>query len=707
MDAHFSSDEVTVLNAAILEHAGFAIITTDTQRVITHFNRMAESMLGYSAAELVGKETPELFHLEAEVLERAGEFSRQLGVSIEPGFEVFVAKARLNLPNEHEWTYVRKDGSCFPVLLSITALRDAQSAIIGFLGMAVDLTERKRSDLAARNSEQRYRLAFDENPNPMLVYDVNGLAIVAANDALLQLYGYQRDELLGQLLSVLYQECEHTELRQLIDSLPRQENVPLHRRWKNRKRDGAELLVETISRWQPFGDRLTRLVVFNDVTERYRAEQALRESEARLAQILHNSPLPVFVIDAAHCVVIWNPACERVFGVPAPQLLGTPGAWRAFYPSARPVMADIVLDGGQENVVDTYYHGEYRRSLFNPEAFEAEGFFPHMADGKGRWLYFTASPLRDGDGKVVGAIETLVDISERKAAEAQARQLNEELEQRVVLRTQELAAANDGLKRAMNQLVQTEKLASLGNLVAGVAHELNTPLGNMLTVATTLNQRVIDFAAIAKSGGLRRSVLDVFVDNSLEATALLERSAERASELIGSFKEVAVDQTSMRRREFDLARVVDETLSTLRPGLGKTSHQVLTEIPGAIMMDSYPGPLEQILTNFVTNSLLHGLEGKTGGTMRIVARQMPGGVTITYTDDGVGMPEAAVGRAFDPFFTTRLGRGGSGLGLYIVYNLVTAVLGGQIQLTSPPHGGVEFVLTLPLVAGGAPISGES
>lgn len=822
----------TVLAAAILEHAGFAIITTDTCGVITAFNRMAEQLLGYAATDLVGQASPALFHLEAEVLARSGEFSRQLGREIAPGFEVFVAKTRLNLPNEHEWTYVRRDGSTFPVLLSVTALRDGTGAVNGFLGMAVDLSARKQAELAARNSEQRYQHVFDQNPIPMLVYDVSNLEIVAANHALQTLYGYHQESLQGQLLLVLYPSSEHAALRQQVAYLSRRENVPLRRRWKNQKRDGSPLLVDAVSRWQTFDDRQTRLVVFNDVTERVaaetqlqdqrqfmqsllealptpifykdragrylganrayydflgvtaeqyvgkavedlsppalaaryraadealfdmpgqtqtyeaqvrvkggelrdvvfvkavfrdhqnqvagligvildvterrRAEQAVQESEARLAQILHNSPLPVFVIDAEHRIVMWNPACERSFGVPADQLLGTRDAWRAFYPSARPVMADIILDGGQENEVANYYQDGYRRSSFNPEAFEAEGFFPQMAGGRGRWLYFTAAPLRDGSGKVVGAIETLVDISERKAAEAQALQLTAELEQRVVLRTQELAAANDDLKRAMGQLVQTEKLASLGNLVAGVAHELNTPLGNMLTVATTLHQCVQEFDASVARGGLRRSALADFVSRSLEATHLLERSAERASELISHFKQVAVDQTSVRRRKFDLARVVEETLFTLRPMLGKVTHRLVTDIAPGIVMDSYPGPLEQVLTNFVTNSLLHGFEGRRHGAMHIQAYQEGERVVLIYRDDGAGMSATAASHAFDPFFTTRLGKGGSGLGLYIVYNMVTAVLGGQIDLHSQPQAGVEFVIDLPLVASTKPATG--
>lgn len=251
----------------------------------------------------------------------------------------------------------------------------------------------------------------------------------------------------------------------------------------------------------------------------------------------------------------------------------------------------------------------------------------------------------------------------------------------------------------MKQLVQTEKLASLGSLVAGVAHELNTPLGNVLTVATTLRERAHAFQAEVERGeGLRRSTVRDFVDGSLDATALIERNAQRAGDLIGNFKQVAVDQTSTRRRTFGLREVFEETLSTLRPALRGTAHEVQLEIGDDIVLDSFPGPLEQIISNLVMNSLLHGFEARDHGHIRIRAERVGDAVRLDYVDDGHGMNATVVQQAFDPFFTTKLGRGGSGLGLYIVYNLTTAVLGGTVSLVSEPGQGARFEFTLPLVA---------
>ena len=289
------------------------------------------------------------------------------------------------------------------------------------------------------------------------------------------------------------------------------------------------------------------------------------------------------------------------------------------------------------------------------------------------------------------------EIEERKRAHAALEREREA--QRVLIRQ---------LEQAMNQLVQTEKLASLGSLVAGVAHELNTPLGNSLTVASTLREQVQEFGRQVETGdALRRTALLDFIAHCRDAAALVEKNSHRAADLIGNFKQVAVDQTSMRRRSFDLRQALDEVLSTLQPKLKHTQHRLEVAVERGIVLDSFPGPLEQIVTNLVTNSLLHGFEGIEAGLIRIEGA--PTGderVALSYADDGVGIPETLGKRVFDPFFTTKLGGGGSGLGLYIVFNLVTAVLGGTITLSSSPGQGARFDMLLPRVAPQTATTGE-
>lgn len=208
------------------------------------------------------------------------------------------------------------------------------------------------------------------------------------------------------------------------------------------------------------------------------------------------------------------------------------------------------------------------------------------------------------------------------------------------------------------------------------------------------------------AGTLRKQALLDFLARSGEAVALLENNLQRATNLIGTFKEVAVDQTSMRRRRFDLRQAIDEVLMTLRPKLKHTAHRLDVTVATGITLDSYPGPIEQIISNLVTNTLLHGFEGIDSGTIRIEAKPDQDQVTLAYSDDGIGMNEATAKHAFDPFFTTKLGMGGSGLGLYIVYNLATAVLGGSISVSSAPGQGARFELVLPLTAPVAPSPSE-
>ncbi len=254
------------------------------------------------------------------------------------------------------------------------------------------------------------------------------------------------------------------------------------------------------------------------------------------------------------------------------------------------------------------------------------------------------------------------------------------------------------LEQAMNQLVQTEKLASLGSLVAGVAHELNTPLGIAVTVSSSLKAMVDNLLAQVDTGTLRKQTLLDVLAQCREAGILLDKNLQRAANLIGTFKQVAVDQTSVQRRRFDLRQAIDEVLTTLHPKLKHTAHRLEVAVAPGIMLDSYPGPIEQIITNFITNSLLHGFEGIDSGTIRIEAKTNADHATLSYSDNGQGMSEAVAKRAFDPFFTTKLGKGSSGLGLYIVYNMATSVLGGSISLSSTPGQGTRFDLSLPLTA---------
>ncbi len=283
--------------------------------------------------------------------------------------------------------------------------------------------------------------------------------------------------------------------------------------------------------------------------------------------------------------------------------------------------------------------------------------------------------------------------------------LNLSLEKRVAERTVDLENINLSLQETIanlnetrDSLARSEKLASLGALVAGVAHELNTPIGNALTVASTLQEKVKEFATEYERG-LRRATLEAHIEAEAFAAELIVRNLLRADELVSSFKHVAVDQTSMQRRQFQLDRVIAEVVTTLRPSLKKTPFRIEHHCPPDILMDSYPGPIGQILSNLVNNAVIHAFEGRDEGCIRIVATLDGGAVLLDFTDDGCGIPAENLARIFDPFFTTRMGRGGSGLGLNIVHSLVETLLGGSISVSSQPGAGTKFHIRLPCSPG--------
>ncbi|MBB5206126.1 signal transduction histidine kinase [Inhella inkyongensis] len=283
------------------------------------------------------------------------------------------------------------------------------------------------------------------------------------------------------------------------------------------------------------------------------------------------------------------------------------------------------------------------------------------------------------------------------------------LEDQVSQRTVELTKTNTELTRAMQQLknaqkelVESEKLASLGRLVAGVAHELNTPLGNAMTVVTALEDRWGELdAALKSSQPLRRSQLEGLVTDTRRGQDILQRNVRKAAELVRDFKQVAIDQTSDARREFDLAGMVKDVMVMVEPRFKHTPFIIDTQLTEGLKMNSFPGSLGQVLTNLLINALVHGFHDRTEGRVLVTcqaATDNPDWVELTVKDNGWGMDENVRKRIFDPFFTTKLGRGGTGLGMHIVHNIVTQLLGGFIDVISEPGQGALMRLRLPTQA---------
>jgi len=261
------------------------------------------------------------------------------------------------------------------------------------------------------------------------------------------------------------------------------------------------------------------------------------------------------------------------------------------------------------------------------------------------------------------------------------------------------AMAYTHLRDAKDQLVVHEKLAALGSLVAGVAHELNTPIGNSLLTASTLQENTSALEAAAASGSMRRSTLTNFIASTREGLELVTRGLRSAGELVQSFKQVAVDRATEQRRSFELLRTSQEVVATLQRSIQVAGHKLEMDIPGGIVLDGYPGPYGQVLTNLINNAVLHAFGTRRCGSMQLQAQLVRNSlVEIRFSDDGVGIATDNLKRIFDPFFTTKLGQGGSGLGMSISYNIVTSLFGGELEVQSSPGQGSCFVLRLPLVA---------
>lgn len=294
-------------------------------------------------------------------------------------------------------------------------------------------------------------------------------------------------------------------------------------------------------------------------------------------------------------------------------------------------------------------------------------------------------------------------VTQLGLAEQQSLKLNIELEDKVASRTaalkesnQELLSTLEKLHQFQDQLVESEKMASLGDMVAGVAHEVNTPIGLGVTASTLLSDRLAEIKLAFENKSLKSSQLKRFLNEGDENVGIIYRNLKRAAELISSFKKVAVDQSSEEFRQFNFAELLNEILLTLAPQTKNTPYIIEFDCPEDLMIVSKPGPINQILINLILNSITHGFEQRDHGNITLKVMRLGEQLNMIYKDDGKGIATTIKEKVFDPFTTTKRGEGGSGLGLHLVYNLVTQALGGSIKLESESGQGVTFEISFPI-----------
>jgi PAS domain S-box-containing protein len=523
-----------------------------------------------------------------------------------------------------------------------------------------------------RLAEESYRKLFEGSVDGIYVTTPGG-ALLNANPALARIMGYETPQALingiGDIADTIY---VHKAARAEYQALMQRDGMVREFEYQVRARDGAILWLSdsaTVVRNEA-GEVIRYEGTVRDITDQKRAEDAIAEGRRLLQQVIDTVPAVINVKDKQLHYVLMNRYMAGIFGVePADAIGRTTSDLMSRYGARKTDENDKrVLAAGRGL---GFYEEEYQ---------DASG---HMR----QWLV-NKLPLLDADGEVENIVTVALDIGERKRGEQEMRKAKDAAE-----------AALRNLRETQNSLIEAEKLAALGRLVAGVAHEVNNPVGISLTVASSLERKTALFTDEVARGNLKRSSLNEFLENSRDASSQLVANLNRAAELIQSFKQVAADRNYSDQRIFDLGDLTEQVVMSLRPGLRKHHLTLNVDCQPNLSMNSYPGPYGQVLTNLFLNSVAHAFPDGRPGTVDIQVRESgKDNVEILFSDNGCGMSLDVRRRAFDPFFTTRRDQGGTGLGLHIVYSIVTNRLGGRLDLDSEPGGGTRIQIILPRVA---------
>ena len=523
-----------------------------------------------------------------------------------------------------------------------------------------------------RHAEESYRKLFEGSVDGIYVTTPAG-ALLNANPALARMMGYDSPEdLIRGVSDIAHTIYVHPAARAEYQSLMQRDGMVREFEYQVRARDGAVLWLSdsaTAVRDET-GEIIRYEGTVRDITDQRRAEDAIAEGRRLLQQVIDTVPAVINVKDKQLRYILMNRYMAGIFGVePADAIGRTTTDLMSRYGAQKTDENDKrVLAAGREL---GFYEEEYLDSSGNLR----------------QWLV-NKLPLLDADGEIESIVTVALDIGERKRGELEMRKAKDAAE-----------AALRNLRETQNSLIEAEKLAALGRLVAGVAHEVNNPVGISLTVASSLERKTALFTAEVGRGDLRRSSLNEFLETSRDASSQLVANLNRAAELIQSFKQVAADRNYSDQRTFDLGDLTEQVVMSLRPGLRKHNLTLTVDCQPNLTMNSYPGPYGQVLTNLFLNSVAHAFpDGKQGAVDIQVRESGKDNVEIIFSDNGCGMSLDVRRRAFDPFFTTRRDQGGTGLGLHIVYSIVTNRLGGRLDLDSEPGGGTRIQIILPRVA---------
>jgi PAS domain S-box-containing protein len=523
-----------------------------------------------------------------------------------------------------------------------------------------------------RLAEESYRKLFEGSVDGIYVTTPAG-ALLNANPALARIMGYDAPEqMINSVSDIAHTIYVHPAARAEYQLLMQRDGMVREFEYQVRARDDAVLwLSDSATAVRNEAGEVVRYEgTVRDITDQKRAEDAIAEGRRLLQQVIDTVPAMINVKDRQLRYVLMNRYMAGIFGVEPADAIGR---------TTTDLMSRYGAQKTDENDKRVLASGK-GLGFYEEEYLDSSGNLR-------QWLV-NKLPLLDADGEIEQIVTVGLDIGERKRGEQEMRKAKDAAE-----------AALRNLRETQNSLIEAEKLAALGRLVAGVAHEVNNPVGISLTVASSLERKTATFAAEIARGELRRSHLNEFLENSRDASSQLVANLNRAAELITSFKQVAADRNYSDQRIFDLGDLTEQVVMSLRPGLRKHHLTLTVDCQPNLIMNSYPGPYGQVLTNLFLNSVAHAFPDGKPGTIDIKVRESgKDNVEVIFSDNGCGMSLDVRRRAFDPFFTTRRDRGGTGLGLHIVYSIVTNRLGGRLDLDSEPGRGTRIQIVLPRVA---------
>jgi PAS domain S-box-containing protein len=531
-------------------------------------------------------------------------------------------------------------------------LTDANKSLVD------EITRHHVTEVSLRESEKKYRL-LAEHANDIIWTLSMDLKFTYISPSIRRIRGYTPEEGMNHVLEeVLTPDSLKIAIKLYADTMEKEargERVfePTVLELEHFCKNGNTIWMEvSMSFLRDQNDDPTGIIgVSRDISDRKQTEKALKESEKKYRMLAENANDVIWTTDLLFKTNYVSPSIKRIRGYTPEEVLGQ-------------TLEEIFTPASIENVTRVYsrereLEKKNKRKHVNT-VLELEFL---CKDGTTVLLENNISPLRDETGCVTGLLGISRDITEQRRIE--------------------------------KQLLRSEKLASLGDMVAGVSHEVSTPLGAGLLSASYLQDISEELTDLCWTGKFQLSDVEKYAEKIAKASTMIVTNLERASELLNSFKSVAVDQLIVEKRNFNIRKNIEETLNSLKPQYKRTPHTILLECPDDLMIHNYPGTFSQITTNLVMNSLLHGFEGIEKGEIRITIQKQGNILLFNFRDTGRGMDEAVLKKIYDPFFTTKRNRGGTGLGLHIVHNLVCQTLMGQITCISSPGNGTEFQIKIP------------